>query len=379
MIDTVILILDSENFQIIEPDKFDPSASWILSNKSIAGKNGYIFAKQNPTKKEFRAGIYKPRLTLTKRCFQAGFVITLKIECSLTKLLYGNNFDELEGNDFMAVAEKLKTKLGDMGIKVSPESLANAKIHAIHYSKNIHLTDGMIPAHFISRIRNSDISKILDMSEKDFRNGGHCFKMHCNSYEVVFYDKIQDLKAANKSDKRTIESDNVVQLGILNDLQKRYMLEVLRFEVRLNSTKKIKQLFQLLKISAELKFKELFSESVSQCVLQHYMHEVESSIPPNFDYKKTDTTLLLTALAINNPNMNSKKVLQKFGLIIALDNMNQRELRVLFGKCSQRSWDKEIQELKLLNLPRKTDSFEIIHKQLSEFKPLRLSNFKCDK
>ncbi len=341
MIDTVILILNSENFQIIEPDKFDPSASWILSNKFKVGKNGYVFAKQNPTKKELQAGVYKPRLTLTRRQFQAGFVLTLKVELSLPKLMHGNNFDELEENDFMAVTEKLKTKLDNMGVKVSLENLANAKIHAIHYSKNIHLTDGVLPVHFIRMIRNSDISKILDMNEKDYRNGGHCFKMHCNSYEIAFYDKIQDLMAANKSEKRTNEDDNAIQLGILSDLQKTYMLEVLRFEVRLNSPKKINPLFQLLKINVGLKFKELFSESISQRVLQHYMHEVESSIPPNFDYKKTNQIPLLTALAINNPNMNSKNVLQKFGLIMALDNMNQRELKVLFGKCSQRSWDKK--------------------------------------
>jgi hypothetical protein len=38
---------------------------------------------------------------------------------------------------------------------------------------------------------------------------------------------------------------------------------------------------------------------------------------------------------------------------MALNNMNQRELKVIFGKCSQRSWEQEIQELKMLNLSQK--------------------------
>ena len=63
MIDTIILILHKDTYQITHPEIFTPSAHWIMLNKPIAG----IISKQNPTKKELKAGIYKPHLTVSHR------------------------------------------------------------------------------------------------------------------------------------------------------------------------------------------------------------------------------------------------------------------------------------------------------------------------
>ncbi len=62
MIDTIVLTLSNDMFRINNPDKFTPSARWALANdlRAVPG----FRSKQNPTKKELKAGIYKPRLTL---------------------------------------------------------------------------------------------------------------------------------------------------------------------------------------------------------------------------------------------------------------------------------------------------------------------------
>ena len=54
----------------------------------------------------------------------------------------------------------------------------------------------------------------LDVNQTDYRNEGHSYKWHCNSYEIVFYDKIKDLEKAKHSDKRAIEKDNAIQLNL---------------------------------------------------------------------------------------------------------------------------------------------------------------------
>jgi len=80
------------------------------------GGRANITCKQNPTPNELKQGIYKPRLTITKRINrERNFEIPLKIEFSIPKLLYGNNFDEVTDADFPAVIQKLKTVLKDMG------------------------------------------------------------------------------------------------------------------------------------------------------------------------------------------------------------------------------------------------------------------------
>ena len=58
----------------------------------------------------------------------------------------------------------------------------------------------------------------LDVNQTDYRNEGHSYKWHCNSYEVVFYDKIKDLEKAKQSEKRAIEKDNAIQLHLFPEL-----------------------------------------------------------------------------------------------------------------------------------------------------------------
>lgn len=115
MIDTIVLTLTKDMFEISEPDKFEPCARWILTDNFNVSRG--IQSKQNPTKKELLKGIYKPRLTLSYRINKiTGRAILLKIELSLPKLLFGNNFDELKYKDFLPLAKKLAATLQQMGI-----------------------------------------------------------------------------------------------------------------------------------------------------------------------------------------------------------------------------------------------------------------------
>ena len=107
MIDTIVLSLIPEMYQISEPDKFKPSAHYVLlasKNKEARMQYSSITYKQNGTKKELLNGIYKPHLTLAyHRGIQGVVELLLKIELSLPKLLYGNNFNELQYKDFKTI------------------------------------------------------------------------------------------------------------------------------------------------------------------------------------------------------------------------------------------------------------------------------------
>src|SRR3972149_9544873 len=259
MIDTAALTLNKGMYWIKDPDMFEPSARYILDDTSSMGGRGYTPAKQNPTKRELQSGIYKPRLTLTNRFNHTGKrEATLKIELSLPKLLFGNNFDELSIDDFDPVTKLLKSRLKDMGVMVWEKFLLNAPVSAIHYSKNIPLTDGSTPHYLISKINEANIKLSLDINQTDYRNDGHSYKWHSNSYEVAFYDKLKDLEMAKKSEKRAIENDNALQLNLFETFKERKRLEVMRMEVRLNKRPKIRQLFRVLGIQSELTLKNLF-------------------------------------------------------------------------------------------------------------------------
>ena len=131
MIDTIVLTFTSNMYRITEPDKFRPSARWI-ENPSLMSCD--IRSKQNTTKKELSRGIYKPSLTLSNCIGPSGLGdIMLKVELSLPKLLFGNNFQELQYKNFSLITKKLVEKLERMGVQVNEDALAHANVSAIHY------------------------------------------------------------------------------------------------------------------------------------------------------------------------------------------------------------------------------------------------------
>src|ERR1700722_11901971 len=246
MVDTIVLTLNRHMYHISNPDLFTPSARWVLTGHHKARAT---LSKQNPTKPELRKGIYKPRLTLSNRINALGARdIMLKVELSLPKLLLGNNFAELQFKDFTPLAHKLVAILADMGVIITMQDLIQAPVSAIHYCKNFRLTDGTTPYHYTQKIKAANIKLSMDVNQTDYRNEGHSYRWHCNSYEVVFYDKIKDLEKATISGKRALEKDNELQFNILSKLQKRHMLEFLRMEVRLNRRAKMRQLFKKLDV-----------------------------------------------------------------------------------------------------------------------------------
>lgn len=370
MIDTVVLILNQNSFQITDPDKFAPSARWITNNSPSAVYG--IQSKQHPTKKELQTGIYKPRLTL-RTSSRNPKEVALKIELSLPKLFYGNNFEELKQKDLQPLLSKLSSTLDQMGVIVDPLALARAPISAIHYSKNIALTDGSTPYHYIQKIKEANIKLSLDTNQTDYRNEGHSYKWHCNSYEVVFYDKIKDLEKAKQSDKRAIEKDSALQLNLFPKLAQRIRkLEILRMEVRLNKRQKIKQLFNTLSIKSNLSFKSLFKAAIAKKILLHYIDELESKRPKILDYKAANDKALLADLIFNNPELGSKRILQIYGLSKALETINIRELRGMLSKQNQRDWNRLMGEAKKINFPKLKGAIEQLKKQIISSKSLLL-------
>ena len=364
------LILSQDSFQITDPDKFVPSARWITKSRPSAVHG--IQSKQNPTKKELLAGIYKPRITLFYRP-QGEKQVMLKVELSLPKLFFGNNFQELKQKDLRPLLQKLSSTLDQMGVIVDPSLLAAAPISAIHYSKNIPLTDGSTPYHYINKIKEANIQLNIDTNQTDYRNEGHSYKWHCNSYEVVFYDKIKDLEKARQSDKRAIEKDSALQLNLFSKFARRKKkLEILRIEVRLNNRRKIRPLFKKLNIKSDLTLKSIFKPAIAKKILLHYLDELESKRPALLDYKVTSGKALLADLIFNNPTIKPKQILQIYGLKQALGQMNLRELRGMLSKYKQRSWYRLMADAREVKLPGLYSPFGVIRDQIMKFKTLEL-------
>lgn len=209
----------------------------------------------------------------------------------------------------------------------------------------------------------------LDTNQTDYRNEGHSYKWHCNSYEVVFYDKIKDLEKGKQSNKRALEKDNELQQHLLSKtFKKRNKLEFLRMEVRLNKRAKIKQLFKKLVIRADITFKKLFKPAIAKKVLLHYLDQLEQNRSPLLNVKITDDKTFLAQLAFNNTDITPLRAMAMLGFKRALEAASLRELKTMIGKDKPQSWYRLVSHTKNVTLPTLHSPFKEIRKCIEEFK-----------
>ena len=379
MIDTVALTIQPKDFRILDHKRFTPSSMGLFVPPYYEfGRNAFIKCVYNPSKKDMEKYKYLPRLTLMKAIRNGGFSITLKVEFSAPKLLHGNNFDELEEPDFGELCWKLKGMLLYMGIEIQDiKAISEADISAIHYSKNIILTDYSTPYTILKEVAKVNVNRLLDMNQTDFRNEGHAIKYHSNDYELTFYDKLKDLKQAKISEKRSVERDNYVQVSLFDQLEMKEPFEVLRMEVRLGSRKKIKDVLKAVKIHIEvLNFTSLFSRFISQEVLLYTLSKIEQGYPTILTATTKTNEELLIQLMIDNPKMKYKNVLALIGAKSLLSEVGTRNFRQITDKFGKSNWYRLNKEMKTLTLSKKLNPFTFLRDEIIIFKQIMLEDYK---
>ncbi len=331
MLDTVKLCVPFDECNVNSSEIFVPS---IRSN--IKRNIKYVC---NPHKDWLKNGKYFPKLTIFKDYNNENQLI---IEFSAPKLVFGNNFEELQTVDFSRVIDELLDRLSGLDIEISRETLENAKVFSIHYSKNFDL-ESISSSLIINTIGKLDISKRLDIAKTDYKNGGQIVRFHTNSYEIAFYDKVADLMQSKISDKRALENENIVQQKLLKTLDGK---EILRMEVRLNKPKKIRHTFQKCGIKkVELIFKQLFNNDISKKVLNYFWDEfIEKSIYIVCQ-SENDTSTILSKCTL--AGFNNNKSLKIVGILSSIKENGYREIK---EKLRHSGFAKYIKYIELIGL-----------------------------
>lgn len=326
MIDTIVLLVPEHEFTITNHDAFTPSTKQFFSPPFYKGNMRCV---QNPKIKE--KADYKPRLTLSKKYLNGNPSLMLKIEFSAPKLIFGNNFQELEDSYFDLVLMTLHQKLHEMCVEVSVEALRHADVVGIHYSKNIPITTA--PTSLVlDMLRRIDVSQHLDSGDTDFRNGGQAIRFHNNSYEIAFYDKVKDLQQSKISDKRAFENDNIMQIELL-DVCKSTNAQILRMEVRLNKKQKIREMLQTLNLPVEqMKFESLFSKEIARYMLSYFWHKCVT--PSQHTLMLCEEEPITIFHKMRFEGCKDGDILKAIGALTLHKEEGARKLKVLLGKSN---------------------------------------------
>lgn len=322
MIDTIKLVVP-----------FSKRPKWVEENRlqqSLGTTTGVFKATANPSSAYKKMGVYQPRLTYLER--PTGLhtkTYELAIELSLPKLVYGNNFSELTDADFAEVVKKLSDTLRDTySIWLFPHLIEQASVRKIDYSKNIVFTDRTPVSNIVSNMRMADISKVYDVQNTDFKNGGHVYHIHTNSLDIAMYDKVADLKQEKVSPKRSREKDGYVQMSLLDELDRRKSVTVARLEVRLNGLRKIRNELAAVGVTSGTTFKEMYSTDISRKLLLRHWNNVFDRIPKGLLDSDTAEHLLINTKKAND-DMKLTEALARVGYAYLKKDHDERYVRNL--------------------------------------------------
>ncbi|MBU6490876.1 hypothetical protein KGQ25_01815 [Patescibacteria group bacterium] len=201
-------------------------------------------------------------------------VYTLQATFSVPKLIYGNSVQEVGDGDLDKVIAVLRRALLGAGIEISSDAIATARVAQVDFCKNVILPRDLRMQEVLTELQRTDISKAIDMTQKEYKYGGRTLHIYSQTVERVFYDKVHDATRprGKRKDKGAMEREReVIDLYGLQDR------EIFRYEYRLKKSQGVKQ-----KINVALGrpylttvlFKDLFEPALCKTILLQSWHDL---------------------------------------------------------------------------------------------------------
>ena len=160
----------------------------------------------------------------------------LRAEFSVPKLLYRNSLQEVSEQDLEKVISAFKKALGGVGIVIDGDAVANARLSAVSVCKNVLLPRNIRMQEALTELQRVDISKVVDVTLKEEKNGGRWLHIYSGTVERVFYDKVADAMRpkVKRKDKGQINHERAVieRYGLQNR-------EVFRYEYRVKKAQTV--------------------------------------------------------------------------------------------------------------------------------------------
>lgn len=371
MLDTVILQLRSSEYHIQKWERWASEKKKF--NKGIQVCTIYI---NNATPAEDRLNIYRPRLT---RIDQRGRGEIMKIEFSVQIILFGHTLQEATENDFERVLDALQKSLLEMGVSTSKLSLRQALVVNLQPAKNIPISGSYFVSQIIRDMAKIVITEKMEITTKNYENGGHGVQFYSKSNALTFYDKVKDLE---KNDKDSYSHDQKIQQdGLFPFMRQKRKPEILRMEARLCEPVKLNSTMKKLGFEQKPTFADVFKDEVCKNILLDYF---DRFIEPNrFIFTLDDTPLgMLQSILGKNKRMsfNTAKNLVMLKIFCKEEGGARAFRRIVERRASLRTWQRIAPKLKTLNreIPLQSCYGYIgeIKKALQDFKPYELENVK---
>ena len=342
MVDTVLITLDwRKDFELMEGcyKQFATDVTNFFRPPFIQfGTKKAFLVERNPTAKEKADSNYMPRLTLIKAVRRGGVPITLNIEFSAPKVVHNDNFNEITESDFDYLCVQLHRKLYNIGVIVNgPNTLKNALVSTIHYSKNITLTDYSTAHGIITDLSKCNYSTRKQSDGQKYRNNGEAMHFYSSKWGLCIYDKLKEHTKSKVSEKGLLEKDYYCQMSLFDESPLASPFEMVRVETRYIGRRQIRKSLNDAGIETDgLTFRELFRESTAKAMLKYEINKLRETYPAISLSDKT-APALLTELSIQNPRTQIGTIMEAVAYKALMDATDSRNLRKI-GNFTSQQW-----------------------------------------
>lgn len=302
-----------------------------------------------------------------------GITWEVSIEFSVPKLLYGNNLYEVDETDRDTIFDVLYQRLQEMGFSfIAYDDIEHMAVRRLDVGKNIPMQNGVEVRNAIRMLGSSDISRWFAESDRTYANGGISVQYRSNDEEIIIYDKGFDLAQASISEKRSLDSEPHINVGLPDP----HKLNVLRIELRMVGSKDIKRRFidAGLSLPKVLEFKDVLRNEVCQKLFRLRFDQLYDKIPKiSLDESSPNVTFdNLLAEVASNSSRDTKEVLARVGLQALLnDGLSQRDismrLEMVFGKKAKAT----VEALAKKPQGSQVRTLEAVKAAVAEFKVLK--------
>ncbi len=336
LMDTIIIKIYGPNkFKIRDKEWFLPE----LTNRKYSDlsasekKSKRIYLRHFVFHPPYQTG-YTPKIEIFETLGKTGkdVVYILKAEFSVPKLLYGNSLQEVSEADMDKIISFFRASLLEVGIMIDSNTVANARVSAVHLCKNVILPEDIRMQEALAELQRVDISKVVDITLKEEKNGGRWLHIYSGTVERVFYDKVADSlrPKVKRKDKGRISDERLIieKFGLQNR-------EVFRYEYRIKKGQTVTREINSV-LGREPKtfvaFKDLFSPDVFKKIILKSWRELIQR-PENqlaLLGPKDDLAMLLHMLSkakVDGKAHTLNKALISYGLACAIRNHGAKETK----------------------------------------------------
>ena len=372
MLDTHRLIVRDGHYKIKDTAQFCTSVDSLRYQSFKEQKPAYLIVPND------LANCYFPQVFISK-CLRTtcngskAVSLDMFIECSIPKLLKGENLFSIREEQKEPFALKLSQVLEKAGVIVSPADIIAAPTSKLHIAHNM-LSN--FPVSIITdEIAMVDAWKYDPSTEKDgFRNSGECYHIHHSAYELAFYNKVTDIERLKSCTKHAVDGELCPNLSVYQKYLNGQNKHILRMEYRMNDTNYIKKEVNAIlgrPAKATVTVGDCFNNKLIQQILLKQWQKVEEACFKLPAYRR-DSTKLFAEVKRRNPKQQDAYLWKATYILQMIAEKGKpyvkNTLASMYGKEKAR---RMIENALLLKFTRRQPNYIAqIGQELKKFTPL---------